>query len=74
MGRIRNRNPRYAPEFLESRLSPAAMLPGFYVPVEVDTNESDDTNIVDDTLPVDVNGDPILTPIGPDPDDSVVIN
>ncbi len=72
MGRIRN--PRYAPEFLESRLSPAAMLPGSYVPVEVANDEVDDTSIEEETLLVDENGDPIPEPIDVVSDDSAVFN
>ncbi|CAN5836861.1 hypothetical protein BH23PLA1_BH23PLA1_33570 [soil metagenome] len=67
MGRIRN--PRYAPEFLESRLSPSAFLPAYCNDAEVSTQmEFSETEEATETpLPVDENGDPIPEPIEFDP-------
>lgn len=57
MSRIRN--PRYAPEFLERRLSPSCF--GLVPTAEVSTfsNEAMEARITEEPLPRDQNGDPI---------------
>lgn len=58
MSRIRN--PRYAPEFLERRLSPSSF--GLVPTAEVSTFSNVtmvESKTVDEPLPTDANGDPI---------------
>ena len=61
MGRFRN--PRYAPEWLESRLSPSAVVAA--VPAEVSTTSGivySPIAMAEEPLPTDSNGDPIPEP------------
>lgn len=60
MGRFRN--PRYAPEWLEARLSPSGVYYSPEISAEVGSTNSGEPTEEEIPLPLDKNGDPIPDP------------
>ncbi|QDV36028.1 hypothetical protein [Tautonia plasticadhaerens] len=71
-----SRNPRFAPEFLEGRLSPSTFALAA-VPAQISTYTSTTATFAvargEEPLPTDPNGDPIPKPIGDKPGHDVPI-
>jgi hypothetical protein len=57
----RIRNPRYAPEFMERKLSPSAIVPASVAPVDYST-----TTVVNDDVVNDTDSTPLTEPVGDD--------